>query len=476
MSLSEYAQANTSRIRGVMGDKKVWLGILLVLVAVPDIQIPYSWIGHVPLFYVWAAFISGYFIWKNPRTRLPVSTKIFLILLAVMIISVLFGVPKIILPTNLDYELDYRFTPLRAVLHIGWWILGFSVVYAVTNLVTIPDRIRMVASYTIFIAGIVVLVALYELLARWQGLPYIFISTVAWDTEKQALAFVDLNRILRPSGTFREPKLFGQFLLLPMLFTFAYAIAMNNKKWLVPGLLFAVLIGWSGSTPAIIGAIASSLIVAVVSLKYGFSQIRVSRRQLAIGTIVTVILAIAVIPQIYPFAQFHILRIETAWTSFVQTDTTIVPGRLLRDSIGGKTVSTDYIYGWKRGVQIFLDNPILGVGLSYSPFHMGVWDRVITPFSLYFMLLAEIGIIGFGLFLAFLFQIVKTGVASIRSLERKFGRFESLAAAALVGALIGDLFTYQSTGGARFEAHDWLIIGLIAALPRLRRSDESEIA
>ena len=58
--------------------------------------------------------------------------------------------------------------------------------------------------------------------------------------------------------------------------------------------------------------------------------------------------------------------------------------------------------------------------------------------------------------------------------NQKFGLFESLIAAALIGALIGDLLTYQTSGSPRFEAHDWLIIGLIAALPRLRRSDESE--
>jgi len=457
-----------------MGNKKVWLGILLVLVAVPDIQIPYSLIGHVPLFYPWAAFVSAYFFWKNPRARLPIFTPIFLVLIAVMIISIPFGFPKIIMPTDLDYELNPRFTPWRAVYQIGWWILGFSVVYAVTSLVTTLARVRMVASYTIVIAVVVAAIACYELLARWQGLPYIFISNVAWYREYDALGIVDLKLVLRPSATFREPKPFGQFLLMPMLLTFAYAIAMDNKKWLAPGLLFAILIGWSGSTGPILGAIVGSIIVAVVSLKYGFFQIQVTRRQFVIVTIVTVILAIAVIPQIYPFAQFHILRIETAWTSFVQTETTIVPGEILRDSLGGKTVATDYIYGWKRGVQVFLDNPILGVGLSYSPFHMGVWDRVITPFSLYFMLLAEVGIIGFGLFLAFLFQIVKTGFGSIRSLEQKFGRLESLIAAALTAALIGDLFTYQTTGSARFEAHDWLIIGLIAALPRLRRSGESE--
>jgi len=138
-------------------------------------------------------------------------------------------------------------------------------------------------------------------------------------------------------------------------------------------------------------------------------------------------------------------------------------------------VGTDYIIGWKLGIELFLKNPILGVGTGLSPYYSGLTQYIFSPFSLFLLLLAETGIIGFTIFLAMIISPLKI---VYRRLPNKpvsdIERVRIAKLAAIASAFVGGLVGYQAYGGARFEPHDWVLIGLLLAGTKLLLTSDGE--
>lgn len=137
---------------------------------------------------------------------------------------------------------------------------------------------------------------------------------------------------------------------------------------------------------------------------------------------------------------------------------------------------------WPVALQMLAERPLLGVGpdnfrLLYGRYlGLDTWDAGLHANNLYLEMLADLGLIGAA---AFAWLLAATGVVLIRILRRAPPGSVALWAAALSAALLAflvhglvDYFLEFTSLYALF----WLVIGLVAALPRLAGDNGSELA
>jgi probable O-glycosylation ligase (exosortase A-associated) len=143
------------------------------------------------------------------------------------------------------------------------------------------------------------------------------------------------------------------------------------------------------------------------------------------------------------------------------------------------------IYAWKIGWQIFLDNPVVGVGQGNYPWHVGrtedemgvQWqERSLAgraAHSLYFTLLPELGLVGTALFLAMIAFSLKDLAYVRRVLKNKTDLYSAEQAKriyylslALEGSLVGFLASsvFIST---LYYPNFWILCGFILSLKRI---------
>jgi len=151
---------------------------------------------------------------------------------------------------------------------------------------------------------------------------------------------------------------------------------------------------------------------------------------------------------------------------------------MLEDSTG---TTEDRFHMWKFGWQMFLDNPVIGVGPDNFPVRFGEYEgedklhgvtRVWrAAHSLYFTLFPELGLVGGFMFFTMLYYIRKD-LAWIRQLSRRrLAGSEAATAmlplahameASLVGFLVSSLFI-----STLYYPNFWVAMGFVVALRRI---------
>ena len=86
----------------------------------------------------------------------------------------------------------------------------------------------------------------------------------------------------------------------------------------------------------------------------------------------------------------------------------------------------------------------------------------------YFELLAELGVVGFGLFIAVLLSTIAVAWRGIQLMDPR-GLKANLAARGLLAGTIGLLVAYIFLSG-EYEKQLWLLLGLLATIPNVARS------
>jgi O-antigen ligase len=89
----------------------------------------------------------------------------------------------------------------------------------------------------------------------------------------------------------------------------------------------------------------------------------------------------------------------------------------------------------------------------------------------YLQLLADLGLVGLGLFLAILALPLRLAGRALRRLELELNELEFHVRGLLAGT-IGMLIAYAFLS-AEFEKPLWLVLGLLASVPALLRDDTS---
>ena len=347
----------------------------------------------------------------------------------------------------------------RGYWQIGAWILGFGVFLFALNQLRSLNDMRILTKAFIVVGLLVASYGYYEFASAKLDLPYVYPSLDRYYFEPHAagrdLTFEGVS-IPRIYSTFGEPKVLGNFLLIPIFLSLSH---WTNTKKATHLLMSAYLVGaliLTFSTTAWLGLIVGS-VVWVVLLGRGHL-----RRMLGLAGPLVVLVAASLII-----------------VSLLMPDSSLAPIRLLdfhleriiRLPTGSYAVADDYIIGWRSGWGLFTSSPILGVGIGNSPFYMlgtrttfaGVIDHVFTPFNLFILILAETGVLGF---IPFILLIAIPGFRAMKSIRTSTASpvvaYERAILVGALAALAGSMVTYAAFGGARFYIEEWLVLALLA--------------
>jgi O-antigen ligase len=142
----------------------------------------------------------------------------------------------------------------------------------------------------------------------------------------------------------------------------------------------------------------------------------------------------------------------------------------------------DRMYMWRFGWQMFLDNPVIGVGQSNFEVRFGDYegdDRLYgvtrvwrAAHSLYFTLLPELGLVGGFIFFRMLYWIYKDLVVIRRATPQRFKDEENRAPiilpyahameVSLIGFLVSSIFI-----STLYYPNFWVAMGFVVALRRI---------
>jgi hypothetical protein len=133
---------------------------------------------------------------------------------------------------------------------------------------------------------------------------------------------------------------------------------------------------------------------------------------------------------------------------------------------------------WRAGLNMLKDRPVVGVGLGNFSF---LYNRYKPPdaiykaympviHSVYLETLVETGILGFAVFLFFLFSALKVFIGGTRdAADRLLGTM----LVGLAGCLVGMAFQFTLYGGKTLH-YVWITLGLAVAAARLARPAEED--
>ena len=133
----------------------------------------------------------------------------------------------------------------------------------------------------------------------------------------------------------------------------------------------------------------------------------------------------------------------------------------------------------RTGVEVFLHNPVLGVGVGQAPNYIEIsgmgysaGKRGLAPHNTYLELLVESGILGFTCFMAIVIVMIRNLLRAGRYWLKKRPEYAQLCMACMlsVGAYLAtSLFLHMA-----FPRYFWLLMGLAGAAARIFDPEEAE--
>ena len=197
--------------------------------------------------------------------------------------------------------------------------------------------------------------------------------------------FTVAGRTFVRSGTFQEGNFLGLFLLVSV------GIALYEQRRL-PAAILSLTVLLTFST---VNTLALALLWTIVWLR---SHAGMAWRRRSRYILLGVCVALALLLVLY-------------LTGYLQS---VIIGKLGTEELGSRIKRITFVIA---GLRMFADHPLLGVGISqfgyfynfYQPLGLqGMAETVkLIPNNIYVELLAELGIIGFGLFVAFLVAVYR---------------------------------------------------------------------
>ncbi len=299
----------------------------------------------------------------------------------------------------------------------------------------------------------------------------------------------------RLAGTLLDSNFLGLLLInvipIAIALTFSKIFSSRTKLFLMGSSLFLLgVLFLTYSRSAYIG-IAVALVLLLFNLKLPALKIRCKKIALIVlGGLLfavlmyppfiffsiyrtpTVVLPVAVKQNL--LTNFNATKIVDDYRAKIADDPTLSEAE--RDNLLARDVSSDSLgyrlSFWRAGLQMFKDKPITGHGVGQFRFNYANYSSskfLVEPdaHNIYIELLAEVGIVGFLLFIAII-------VIAFRNLKRTLhssNQLVALFAAGLIAAL-GGLLVQSALLGGLGAISIYLILGLAIALPNISRSEK----
>jgi len=244
----------------------------------------------------------------------------------------------------------------------------------------------------------------------------------------------------RAKGFTPEPSMWGAFLLAPLAITLPFC-KREHRGWRRNRLMVATFIAalvLTVSRTAWFGALLI-LLAFSTSSRTGFG-----RKLLALAAVLA---AVALVPQIRSIME--LLRAFSDLSAAARLQTQM------------------------GALRMFGDHPVFGVGLGGFALAFGRYaaayvtnhgSEYFVTFNLYLTMLVESGVLGLGLFLAFLYLIMHSVTKAEAAARRRLDHLAADCCLATKLAFLGVLFTWLSVPAYNFS-YLWLIMALGSVLP-----------
>jgi O-antigen ligase len=341
--------------------------------------------------------------------------------------------------------------------------------YVTINYITSFERLNRFSNLVFWSTAALCLYGAYDFVTALFGLHFYSIiydlSYYAGGIDSPYFSFGDVS-IPRPRSTLGEPSNFADFLLFGIPFTIA---SLSLEKSTVLRIVKVGIVFLGCMLFVVANSRAALLAIPVIFIAVLWlapSKIYRLRMLLALGVIYLLIAFV-----IFPMAggEADALSPVHYYKERMASLTNI--GANLRAEPEGASIGR----GYSTPLGIFKDHPIWGVGLGNYPFYYTEFvgsDIIVmgSPFSLYFRLLTELGIVGTSLFLLFVATMLWRLLRFIISIPRDSInlRLRPFALAALI-AIIGVMIARVGLDGLCTDSHIWVMLGVGVVIPWLAK-------
>ena len=453
-------------IRGVSYEKAVVV-MVMTLPLLYGFVIEFGGNFRVPYFFAVLAFGLG--LLQGKLRALPITPTT--VLLAAFVMYAVFS-------TALTFGIDtsgpreavgFRLSTLRSVIQAGQLILMVMGLYVTINYITSFERLNRFSNLVFWSTAALCLYGAYDFVTALFGLHFYSIiydlSYYAGGIDSPYFSFGDVS-IPRPRSTLGEPSNFADFLLFGIPFTIA---SLSLEKSTVLRIVKVGIVFLGCMLFVVANSRAALLAIPVIFIAVLWlapSKIYRLRMLLALGVIYLLIAFV-----IFPMAggEADALSPVHYYKERMASLTNI--GANLRAEPEGASIGR----GYSTPLGIFKDHPIWGVGLGNYPFYYTEFvgsDIIVlgSPFSLYFRLLTELGIVGTSLFLLFVATMLWRLLRFIISMPRDSInlRLRPFALAALI-AIIGVMIARVGLDGLCTDSYIWVMLGVGVVIPWLAK-------
>jgi len=275
-------------------------------------------------------------------------------------------------------SLIWSISPIRTVIE-GIQLLSFLLIYLITNKVSQEGLDKLIKVLFLVIGGIALL----------GILEYLFVSG---------------NRI---HATFTNPNPFGIFMVMMFLMSLAMTLRSKSKGYMIFSILLLSVVFLSGSR-ASMGAMSVALLIP-------FFGVHRSELKSSIIRFAIIFVSAFVFSQIALYASVYI------------RENVFVDKSLLESITRSSSFVTSSLKGrlefWRVAFDLFKNKPVLGYGNGtffsayYIEYGMNEWYSRFTH-NHYLQMAAEIGAVGVGLFLLFLWTSLKSVIYNAKQSEK----------------------------------------------------------
>jgi len=208
----------------------------------------------------------------------------------------------------------------------------------------------------------------------------------------------------RIESTIAHPNSLGIFMAMLFLLGWGYYLRQPNRYLAIISVVLLIALALTASRGSFI-----SLLIAFPLLVFDLQK---SALKIALkNSIICLVIALAVTQMVITIAP-HLQNIVG--------DNTVLSYILTRRAAFVAWSGISRIAFWKTGIDIFLANPLTGTGLGsfflayFTEYTDNIWYARFVH-NHYIQTLSELGLVGLGLLLSFLIQIVRTAWCQLKS-------------------------------------------------------------
>ena len=252
---------------------------------------------------------------------------------------------------------------------------------------------------------------------------------------------------LRVTGPFNQSNTFGRYLMLMLIFGFALYPHLAKRLRLPMALLLAGCGGFlllTYTRTAILGTVIGLVIVGLVQSK-----------RLLLGLVVAAVFAVLLVPQL-----------SGRFTSV--TDLSSAAGQPSGNSLVWR------LNYWTEVLPLANSNPVTGIGLNMTQYNT---DAAKQPHNDFIRAYVEMGLIGFGAYLALLIAMVGLGRRAVRA--SRPGTLDRGMAAGFLGCAVAFVAVSASANVTSNVVSLWYLFAFAAAasaVVRRRQAQTSTLA